>query len=90
MIYILQGITAEKKLKTQVISKTKNDKFKIETESSEESVDYDENDEDKKHSERINYFRFISFIYIFVFRGGLQEKYRRNYILIEKCFSLAK
>ena len=56
MSYILQGLTAEKKLKTQVISKTKDNQFEIETESSEESVDYDENDEDKKHSERINYF----------------------------------
>lgn len=50
-----------------MISKTKDNQFEIETESSEESVDYDENDEDKKHSERINFFLLILFIYNFCF-----------------------
>ena len=79
MIYILQGITAEKKLKTQVITKTKDNNFEIETEGVEESVDYDENDEDKKHSERINYFLslFLSIDNFYIqrrFTGEISQK----------------
>ena len=68
--------TAQRKLKTQTITRTKDNKFKIETEedsltdNSSEETEYDEDDEENsKHSESIvpNSFRFL-FKYISCFR----------------------
>ena len=53
LILYFQGNTAERKLKTQTITKTKDNRFKIETEENDDDyADYDE--ENMKHSERIN------------------------------------
>ena len=60
--------TAQRKLKTQTITRTKDNKFKIETEedsptdNSSEETEYDEDDEENsKHSESIvpNSSRFL-------------------------------
>ena len=53
-LIILGQDTAESKLKTQTIRKTKDNRFKIETEDTSEETEYeDDSEEDSKHSEGI-------------------------------------
>ena len=87
-LIILGQDTAESKLKTQTIRRTKDNGFKIDTvensptgnnTSSEETV-YDEDDEENsKHSRGTSTLPSdFDFLKYFLFRGGLREKYPRN------------